>query len=408
MGNSANIILSGMPGVQPPKDYNDIVSEGLARQHGRNVNQLFSRQMAAEDASANRLAGQQAIRLQNVDQSTGKLNQEGYRKGLELGGYGAEADASGDEQHLRAVKQLEGNVKLVEYASHGIAQGLADPASWPGIHAHLQEVNTQLNGPDASPLQIPETADIPALQAAYEASISAKDKGMMNLEEAKNNYALQKDKQAQQNWQATHNENVRAHNLTADAANWTTTVDNQGMPVLTHGKKEGMPVYSPTGIKNVVISEDERKAAGWLTQAGNAYGNMLKVVSSNPEAQAPGLGEAMVNAVVPSLKGAVQSPDRQKFDQAVSALSDPLLRAATGAGMNIQEAQRKIDEISPKYFDKPEVRKQKLEAIPVFIESLKTRSGRALPPNYQVPQTPKQDYSSHPRYSEYLKAIGGQ
>jgi len=62
-----------------------------------------------------------------------------------------------------------------------------------------------------------------------------------------------------------------------------------------------------------------------------------------------------------------------------------LLRAATGAGVNKDEAKQKIDELTPKYLDKPEVKKQKLDAIPVYIESLKTRAGRAAPEGYQVP-----------------------
>jgi hypothetical protein len=55
-------------------------------------------------------------------------------------------------------------------------------------------------------------------------------------------------------------------------------------------------------------------------------------------------------------------------------MSEALLRAATGAGVNKEEAAQKVIELTPQYFDKPEVIQQKLDAIPVYIESLKTRA----------------------------------
>lgn len=132
-------------------------------------------------------------------------------------------------------------------------------------------------------------------------------------------------------------------------------------------------------------TEDERKAAGWVSQAENAYKNMLGVMfekdgktlskSTSPgtlenSAQSLGLGQAA---------NWLRSPDRQKFVQGSSSLSEALLRAATGAGVNKDEAKQKIEELTPVYGDSDAVREQKLAAIPVFIESLKQRAGRALP-----------------------------
>jgi hypothetical protein len=85
--------------------------------------------------------------------------------------------------------------------------------------------------------------------------------------------------------------------------------------------------------------------------------------------------------------------DRQKFTQAASSLSEALLRAATGAGVNRDEAKQKLEELTPLFTDDADTRKQKLEAIPMYLESLKSRAGRAAPSGYQVPQPPTNSLS---------------
>jgi hypothetical protein len=52
-----------------------------------------------------------------------------------------------------------------------------------------------------------------------------------------------------------------------------------------------------------------------------------------------------------------------------------LLRAATGAGVNKDEAMQKVRELTPVWGDSDEVIKQKMDSIPLYIESLKVRSG---------------------------------
>lgn len=132
-------------------------------------------------------------------------------------------------------------------------------------------------------------------------------------------------------------------------------------------------------------TEDERKAAGWVSQAENAYKNMRKVMfekdgTTLSKNVAPGMLENTAMGVgMPQAANTLRSADRQKFVQGASSLSEALLRAATGAGVNESEAKQKIEELTPQYTDKPEVRQQKLDAIPVYLESLKGRAGRALP-----------------------------
>lgn len=132
-----------------------------------------------------------------------------------------------------------------------------------------------------------------------------------------------------------------------------------------------------TGAK---MTEDQGKATGWLIQAENAYGNMLKAIdpkSGTPSASKPGINDAISqipligDAIGNSLRGA----NRQKFLQGTSSLSEALLRAATGAGVNKEEAAQKVKEITPVAGDTDEVIAQKMDAIPLYLDSLKVRAG---------------------------------
>jgi hypothetical protein len=151
---------------------------------------------------------------------------------------------------------------------------------------------------------------------------------------------------------------------------------------------QGLPLPSKGGGQTTVgaATEDERKAAGWLAQATNAYTNMLKAMYTKEgkptKAEAPGIMETM--ALEP-LKGIVRSPERQQFVQATSSLSEALLRAATGAGVNKEEAAQKVAELTPVWSDDEATKKQKLDAIPMYLQSLQARAGRAAPKDYQVP-----------------------
>jgi len=138
-------------------------------------------------------------------------------------------------------------------------------------------------------------------------------------------------------------------------------------------------------------SEDERKASGWLNQARFAFKNMTEA-AANEGADQPGLAEALAPEM---LKGATQSAARQKYVQAASSFSEAALRAATGAGVNKDEAKQKIDELTPTFWDKPETKSQKYQALSVYLDSLEQRAGRSLTPNkYQV--MPKETFKTHP------------
>ena len=141
-------------------------------------------------------------------------------------------------------------------------------------------------------------------------------------------------------------------------------LDAQGRPIEGAGAK---------------MTEDQGKATGWLIQAENAFKNMNAVTAKNPDAARPGFNDAL--AAVPSMGAAggianmMRGADRQKFMQASSSLSEALLRAATGAGVNKDEAAQKIKELTPQVGDDAETIAQKNASIPLYIESLKVRAG---------------------------------
>lgn len=150
----------------------------------------------------------------------------------------------------------------------------------------------------------------------------------------------------------------------------------------------GQPIAYAGGVQpkatNSQPTEDERKAAGWYFQADNARRNMAGVIAKNPGAAYPTVPERMAG-FVPGVGGDIQNSlrpeDRQKFVQAASSMSEALLRAATGAGINAFEADQKVKELVPQLGDKSGVVKQKMDAYEMYMSSLKTRAGRAIPGN---------------------------
>lgn len=178
----------------------------------------------------------------------------------------------------------------------------------------------------------------------------------------------------------------------------TRNLDTQGkmLSLDFQAALQGLPLPSKkTEGGGGTATEDERKAAGWLAQATNAYNNMLGAMytkeGKTTGAEKPGVIESALGTLPFIGEGSAalaRGTDRQKFTQAASSLSEALLRAATGAGVNRDEAKQKLEELTPLFTDDADTRKQKLEAIPVYLESLKARAGRAAPSGYQVPQAP--------------------
>lgn len=288
------------------------------------------------------------------------------------------AENSGDKQTADRVQGILASLETPEgraqvMATAGATLNAIDPEAFKKLHENLMAVkgsDTLLAQKRAELAKATSEADKSAIEAKYaeqEKIAELKNKAaQLGLTRAQTNSAL-----------------ASASKLTTEGK--LLTLDFQAA-------LQGLPLPSKNDGKATTVgaaTEDERKAAGWLAQATNAYSNMLKSMygagGKKTGAESPGLLEAV--AIEP-LKNIVRGPERQQFVQASSSLSEALLRAATGAGVNRDEAQQKITELTPVYSDSEEVRKQKLEAIPMYLKSLQDRAGRAAPKDYQQPTSP--------------------
>jgi len=159
------------------------------------------------------------------------------------------------------------------------------------------------------------------------------------------------------------------------------TYDQQGQAVPYQGQ------VNPK-VSSAESTEDERKARGWFDQANNAIKNIKAVMARNPEAAYPTVAEravGMIPGVGSDVAYAMSTADRQMFIQASESMAEALLRAATGAGVNKDEAEQKVRELVPRIGEKPESVRQKMNSYDVYMEALKARANRALPKSPGAP-----------------------
>lgn len=183
--------------------------------------------------------------------------------------------------------------------------------------------------------------------------------------------------------------------------------------------RRGLAMGTDKGKGAGAPTEDERKAAGWLSQARFAFDNMMDVIEKDPGAAQPNI-RAEVAGTVPYvgkvLKNVLTPESRQQFEQASSSFAEAALRAATGAGVTRDEATQKIRELTPQIGDKPENIRQKRDALNVYLQSLEARAGRAagesrpLKPRAEPgqparPQS-KAEYDALPRGATYIAPDG--
>lgn len=174
---------------------------------------------------------------------------------------------------------------------------------------------------------------------------------------------------------------ARETNAAAVGKPFEVTDPDTGQPTLVRQDKAGnitrVDGFQPKGMGTTKLTEDQGKATGWLAQATNAFANMQAAMQSTPGSAKPGFADAIaaVPGVGQALANSLRSTDRQKFLQGSSSLGEALLRAATGAGVNKDEALQKVRELTPQFGEDDETIKQKMDAIPVYLESLKVRAG---------------------------------
>ena len=162
-----------------------------------------------------------------------------------------------------------------------------------------------------------------------------------------------------------------------DRAFWRTATPEKRQEYLD--RKAG----AAPAISSARPTEDMSKAAGWLSQAQLAVQNMKAAIGADPEANQATITERIAG-VVPFagdiLERGVQSAPRQQYVNAASSLSEAVLRAATGAGVNADEAAQKVRELTPQIGDKPETIQQKMVMAENYLRALEARAGNAALP----------------------------
>jgi hypothetical protein len=277
--------------------------------------------------------------------------------------------------------QVEQHLKNYEVAGQ-IMNGVRDQATW----ERARQQTAQIFGPEAA-AQMPAQYDPALIEEKRAQAMSVKQQLEQKWKEMEyttpNANAILQAQTSQGNNAATianSRENAQMTDARAREFNATRVEENRL-------KREAQG----SGVK---LTEDQGKATGWLVQAENAFKNMQAAGfdrEGNPtDAAKPGYADAI--AGVPLVGGAVgnwlRTPDRQKFVQGASSLSESLLRAATGAGVNKDEAKQKIEELTPQWGEDIETTKQKMAAIPLYIESLKVRAGPGAPKAQEIGANP--------------------
>lgn len=197
----------------------------------KNLNLGAARQFQSEDAQAAKMAQLAQIRSQFTNPQTGQVDRAGYQGALNMSGMGSEADADQAGQYEMQQKKLESTVKAIDFSSRILGAAADHPEYRQQAVDLVYQISESIGGkkPDI-------TADDPPEKFKYFAAqgLSYKDKLQMDFD-------MQKQKQAQGNFEATLNETKRAHDLTAQNSGWVQTVGKDGLPVWTQGKYEGMP-----------------------------------------------------------------------------------------------------------------------------------------------------------------------
>ena len=144
------------------------------------------------------------------------------------------------------------------------------------------------------------------------------------------------------------------------------------------------PITYPESKKEP--SEDQRKAASWLTGATIGWNNMKSAMDKDPDVAFKSMQEGITSAI-PFAGDAIanmgMTPARQQFTGGAADVVEGLLRAATGAGITNPETLAKIKSISPAVGDSKQRIAQKMASIPQLIQTLQSRAGRAANPEQQ-------------------------
>jgi len=139
--------------------------------------------------------------------------------------------------------------------------------------------------------------------------------------------------------------------------------------------KAGKPAAPAAGAG---ASESERIAGYNAGRALAAAQRIATAVKEDPEATAPGAGEAFTNLFVdPNL---IRSEERQRVSAAQREMIDALLTLATGAAYNKEQLEGQMESYIPRWTDKEGTRADKRAALLDLIENAKVKAGRSWTP----------------------------
>lgn len=372
MALDPSIIFQLGKGVTPLMSPGEIQDQRMQRELGSM--QLQKARQGMEDDQA----------MREIARSTppGDLSGAYYKAGLVKPAQEAQKFQVDQQKAQREAQKAEIDAHLKQFELAGqIMNGVSDQASWD----RARQETARVFGPEKA-AQMPAQYD-PALIAQNRAkAMTVKDQ----LEQLRKQFEFANPSGSALLSAQTSRENNAASTAVATRGQDMADARSRDLNATRVEENRLKREAQGTGVK---LTEDQGKATGWLVQAENAFKNMQAAGfdrNGDPTSAAkPGVADAI--AGVPLVGGAVgnwlRTPDRQKFVQGASSLSESLLRAATGAGVNKDEAKQKIEELTPQWGEDIETTKQKMAAIPLYIESLKVRAGPGAPKAQEISAT---------------------
>lgn len=158
---------------------------------------------------------------------------------------------------------------------------------------------------------------------------------------------------------------------------WTTSPD--GAPVLTF--IPGGPGDPAVKAQGGTVTEDERKAAGYMSRIQQGLELINGITTTNPTAAKPGVTASALSRLpaVGNMASNVITPEaRQRVEAAQLDMLDAALTLATGAAYTKEQLQGLSKSYFPQLGDDPKTVADKEVRLRNIIETARTRAGRAL------------------------------
>jgi hypothetical protein len=362
-------------------------------QGAENENAMFAMQVADKQA-AQQAEGRlnELFRQSGGDLSKMRQGVTDYRTATTLDKQMAEQGKLKGEADKAS---LEGKIKNLEYGSQVLLGASPDGSNW-------GQVRQQWIDGGLDPNALPEQYDPNRIESMKQQGLSMKD--AVKAEWDAKGYALDVSK---------FNETMR-HNNASESIGYMNARDrgDGGKPknqIIYDAQGQGyvIDVNDPTltpipiqtgsgtategapdggGFKKAVNSgqpTDAERTAGYLLgQARLASKQMGEALVADPGASKKPFSESFAERL-PFVNdediNAQRSPERQRFTAAAASFAEAALRAATGAGMNIVEEEKKIAELTPRYGESEASIKDKLARQEMYLSGLEIKAGRAAP-----------------------------